>query len=168
MAATWTLCTGPEDDEIAAKLVELMCAAPKAGKGGEEARARLKKLSEEVDAALDTKSADPAQAEFAQHFTARGQQRSNEYEPPIAKRLGKELSKGLRVRGALKPDFILEEYEPCAVTRASSTDGKAIELAIKRGCHVIELTVHLQEDMRGLDAYLAEKVRVYAELLESV
>ena len=30
------------------------------------------------------------------------------------------------------------------------------------------MTAHLQADMRGLDKYLSDKVRVYAELLESV
>ena len=30
------------------------------------------------------------------------------------------------------------------------------------------MTAHLQDDLRGLDSYLSEKVSVYAELLESV
>jgi len=44
----------------------------------------------------------------------------------------------------------------------------SIESVIKRNCHVVELTAHLREGMQGLDAYLIDKVRAYAKLLESV
>lgn len=72
------------------------------------------------------------------------------------------------MRRGVKPDVIVEQYVACAVTRAASEDAKQIENAIKRGCHVIELTAHTQPDLRGLDGYLRQKVGVYADLLESV
>ena len=69
---------------------------------------------------------------------------------------------------SLKPDVIFEEYSPCAVTAASSSDPMAIKKAIQRECHVAEFTAHLQADFRGLAEYLCDKVRVYATLLETV
>jgi hypothetical protein len=167
MVATWVMCDAPDGDALAAKLTEVVRSAPSIG----EAKPLKMLHNSEVHSAnteLQARALDPAATAFSERFTALGQQRSQVYEAPIAKRLGHALSRALKVRGALKPDVVLSEYEPCAVTRASSPEDKAIELAIKRGCHVIEMTAHLQADMRGLDAYLGDKVRIYAELLESV
>jgi hypothetical protein len=167
MTATWALCRAPDDDGAAAKLIQILCSAPSIG-DLKPAKKRQKEALEAVDRELESMSANPQVREFMGEFAHLGQQRSRLYEAAIAKRLGVPLSSGLSVWRTIKPDFILEEYAPCAVTRATSSDDKAIELAIKRGCHVIELTAHLQQDMRGLDDYLAQKVQVYAELLESV
>ena len=167
MVATQVLCTRPDGDDLASRLIEIIRAAPSVGEK-KDARSRGRETVRAVDEKLEVAAAEPGQQEFAQRFTSLGQLRSREYEPPIARRLGRPLSNGLEVRGILKPDIILNEYEPCAVTQAPTADDKAIELAIKRGCHVIEMTAHLQDDLRGLDSYLSEKVSVYAELLESV
>lgn len=167
MVATWVICEAADADPLATKLVDIVRLAPSIG----DARAVKDRGNDALrvaDEDLAKLADDPRAATFATTFGSLGQQRSQVYEPAIARRLARPLSHALRVRAALKPDVILEEYEPCAVTRATSLDDKALELAIRRGCHVVEMTAHLQADMRGLDAYLGDKVRVYAELLESV
>jgi hypothetical protein len=167
MAATKVVCTGADQDPIAAQLVEIVRRAPSIA-DSRDTKARDLEGLRAADAMVAAAAETQALEAFGVAFRQKGQQRSQDYEPAIAKRLGVALSRGLKARGALKPDAILQEYEPCAVTNAASADEKSIEQAIKRGCHVIEITAHLQEDMRGLDAYLADKVRVYAELLEAV
>ncbi|NJK32078.1 MAG: hypothetical protein HC927_06480 [Deltaproteobacteria bacterium] len=165
MTATWLVCEAPDDDQLAAKIVDTLRSAPRIG-DSKATKSRHKDGVDQVNGDLSLLAADPRVIAFQNTFVSRGQQRSQIYEPPISRRLGRPLSTGLRVRSALKPDIILEEYEPCAVTSAETPEG--IDQAIRRGCHVIELTAHLQADMRGLDGYLGDKVRVYAELLESV
>lgn len=166
MVATWTVCHAA-DSGVAQHVGDLLRNVPRIG-AKKDVKAQRKDAIEELNATLHQLGADPRVLVFAEEFRSLGQQRSKLYEPAIANLIGRPLSVGLRVRGALKPDLILGEYEPCAVTSATSPDIKAIEAAIKRGCHVIELTAHLQDDMKGLDDYLSDKVRVYAELLESV
>lgn len=165
--ATWVLCRASGDDKAAAELIQILRSTPSIG-DLKPAKKRQKEALEAVDRELDSMASNPQALEFTGEFAQLGQLRSQVYESAIAKRLGIPLSNGLSVWRSIKPDFILEEYEPCAVTGATSSDDKAIELAIKRGCHVIELTAHLQADMRGLDDYLGHKVQVYAALLESV
>ncbi|MFV8750319.1 hypothetical protein ACNOYE_07190 [Nannocystaceae bacterium ST9] len=167
MAATRISCEAPDDDELAAKLVTVLRSAPSIG-ASKEVKLRDKGVVDQINEALARSASEPEVSAFAARFISLGQQRSRIYEPAIAKRLARPLSTGLRAWTSLKPDVILEEYEPCAVTSAATSEAKAIELAIKRGCHVIEMTAHLLADMRGLDGYLGDKVRVYAELLESV
>lgn len=167
MVATQVLCEAPDDDALAAKFIVILRSASSIG-ASKEVKGRHKAAVDEINDALQVLAADPRVSAFAERFKSLGQQRSRVYEPAIAKRLGRPLSTGLRAWTSLKPDVILEEYEPCAVTSAATSDAKALELAIKRGCHVIEMTAHLLADMRGLDAYLGDKVRVYADLLESV
>ncbi len=167
MVATRILCDAPDDDGLAAKLITVLRHAPSIG-ASREVKVHDKGVIDQTNADLDRLASDPEVSAFAKRFTSLGQQRSQIYEPAIAKRMGLPLSRGLREWTSLKPDVILEEYKPCAVTSAPTSDDKAIELAIKRGCHVIEMTAHLRADMDGLDAYLGNKVKVYAELLESV
>lgn len=167
MAATWTVCHAADSDGVAQHVADLLTHAPRIG-AKKDVKAQRKGAIEELNANLHGLNADPRVLAFAESFRNLGQQRSRVYEPAISSLIGRSLSVGLRVRGALKPDLILGEYDPCAVTSATSPDIKGIEAAIKRGCHVIELTAHLQDDMKGLDDYLSDKVRVYAELLESV
>lgn len=169
MAASWLLCTSESDDPTAGALMDVVRAVPsiadrKASKDAQ--RNEIRRLSQDV--ALRAERQASALAEFARAFADKGQQRSRDYEPALARRLGRELSKGLKVHGSLKPDVTMEQYEPCALTNAAGAELNKIEQAIRRGCHVIEMTAYLQDDMRGLDAYLSEKVRAYAELLESV
>jgi hypothetical protein len=167
MVATQTLCEAPEADPLARRVTDILGTAPSIG-ASRDAKSRDTREIEEIDAALARQAGDPAVLDFGARFTALGQARCRMYEPPIAKRLSRPLSAGLEAWASLKPDIIVHEYEPCAVTSATSADKKAIEVAIKRRCHVIELTAHLAADMRGLDSYLGQKVRVYSDLLESV
>lgn len=167
MLAAWRLCTAADEDEAAAKLVDVIRTLPSVGDKS-TVKARYRQEIFDAGAALAAAHETDALREFAERFRQMGQGRSRDYEPAIARRLDRPLSHGLRVHGGVRPDAILEEYEPCAVTRATSDDLKAIEIAIRRGCHVVELTAHLSPDLRGLEAYLRGKVAVYAELLESV
>lgn len=167
MVATWTLCTAQPSDPVASQLVRLIEHVPSIA----DKKATKEQFITDVaaaSAALSARALAPEVAAFAADFTSKGQQRFQDYEPPIAARFGKRLSHGLQVRSALKPDIILAEYEPCAVTRATKPEVLSIEAVIKRSCHVIELTAHLREGMQGFDDYLIDKVRAYAELLESV
>jgi hypothetical protein len=167
ITATSVLCTAPSGDTTADTLVDIIRHAPSIADAG-AAKAKVRADVANANASVAALGEDSARGAFAAEFKAKGQSRSQVYESPIAERLGKSLSHSLRVRGALKPDIILAEYEPCAVTRAARADAKAIESAIRRSCHVIELTAFLRDGMQGLDAYLIDKVRAYAELLESV
>ncbi len=167
MRAVWWLCDAPEADSICRRLVDFMRAAPSIG-DRRPAKDALGKLLLGVNADLGAVVEGPAFEAFQARFRDAGQRRSIEYEQVLARRFGQELSKGLATLGSIRPDLTLAQYDPCAVTRATSEDPKAIETAIRRLCHVIEFTAHLQPDLRGLDDYLREKVDVYATLLESV
>jgi hypothetical protein len=166
MAAARCLCEDGADEDAAAAIVELIRTAPSIAD-----KAPVKTRSKQRLAEADQRAgaAPPAATlAFAERFRSAGQARSRDYEPIIARRLAQPLSHGLHALGSVRPDITLAQYEPCAVTRATSDDPKAIEIAIRRACHVVELTAHLQPDLRGLGDYLRAKVLVYADLLESV
>ncbi|MBZ0121754.1 MAG: hypothetical protein K8H88_32455 [Sandaracinaceae bacterium] len=167
MAATHRVCTAPRGDAVAGALVQVLAAAPSIADKA-PTKTRAKQQVYDADRALHAVADADAVAAFAESFRSAGQARAQQYEPAIADRLGRALSVGLQAWGSLKPDIILAEYEPCAVTRASSPTKEAIEAAIRRQCHVLELTTYLQRDQRGLDDYIRGKVRVYSDLLESV
>jgi hypothetical protein len=167
MRTVWWLCTAPDDDSVCGMLVDFMRALPSIGKA-RESKAALQKLAEDVDKAIEALGERDDCREFEVRFRDAGQRRSLEYERALARRFGLELSRGLVELPSVRPDLTLAEYEPCAVTGATSAEPKAIEAAIRRACHVIEFTAHLQPDLRGLDDYLRSKVDVYATLLESV
>lgn len=167
MRATWWLCEAPADDPLCQRLVEVIAAFPVIGASASKKRAAREELGS-LDSLLDALPDASEYAAFAARFRETGRTRSAVYEPAIASRFGKALSKGLDVLGRVRPDLILGEYRPCAITGASSPESKSIEAALRRDCHVIELTAHLQPDFAGLDDYLRAKVQVYADLLESV
>ncbi|MFV8753343.1 hypothetical protein ACNOYE_22570 [Nannocystaceae bacterium ST9] len=167
MKAVWWLSTAPEGDPTCAHLVEMIRMSPSIG-DDHAVKKDTQRSMDLVDAEVEALADEEERASFESRFRAAGQGRSREYEKVLARRFGMELSHGLLVLKSVKPDLILGEYEPCAVTRATSAKVKAIEVAIRRACHVIEFTAHLQPDLRGLDEYLREKVDVYATLLESV
>lgn len=160
--ATWALCsnTCPEN------LVELLVASIRETPSIAD-RGATKKPAQAADQALAALTDTDAVEAFMRNFRDAGQGSSREYERALGRRFG-TYSHGLAVMGTLKPDVIFEEYSPCAVTAASTSDAKAIEKAIQRRCHVAEFTAHLQADLRGLAEYLCDKVRVYATLLETV
>ncbi len=84
----------------------------------------------------------------------------------IAKRHG-GYSRGFVEFTAVKPVFIAGEYQPCAVTTVPARNHADITDALRRACHAIEFTAHLQDNLEGLKAYLLDKVERYALLLES-
>jgi hypothetical protein len=160
--ATWALCSDACPTPLADLLVASIRDAPSiADKGA------TKKPAQAADQALVALAPSGEVEAFIHAFRTAGQGRSREYERVLSRRFG-AYSHGFAVMGSLKPDVIFEEYSPCAVTAAGTSEPKAIEKAIQRRCHVAEFTAHLQADLRGLGEYLCEKVRVYAALLETV
>lgn len=167
MMATYALLQPPSaHDDLGGRLLEVIRFFPSIGKPKEVEEQR--RQSESLDASLDTAGWTPEQlSDFTTRFRGMGQRRSTDYEAALGRRLT-SFSQGFRVHPSLKPDFIAGEYTPCAVTEATSDSPKAIEDAIRRTCHAIEFTAHLQMDMRGLVEYVLDKINRYAEMLESV
>jgi hypothetical protein len=162
--ATWCLC----NEALTPNLDELIVRMPRIGEHQSvkvAADVTLRDLDTELDELDNTDVVD----RFAAEFREAGQGRSRTYERAIAKRFSETpFGRSLTVYSSVKPDLTLSDYRPCAVTSSKTDDAKAIEEAIRRNCHVIEFTAHLQADMRGLVEYLREKVETYAQLLESV
>jgi hypothetical protein len=167
MRALWRLFRAVEDDPTCAKLVDFMRFFPSIADRNSVKEAR-EQLAKDVDQSIAALDHTEDFHQFEAWFRDAGQGRSHEYERALAQRFGLELSRGLVVLPSIRPDIKIAEYEPCTVTSAASSDKEAIEAAIKRSCHVIELTAHLRADLRGLDDYIRDKVGVYASLLESV
>lgn len=167
MRALWRLCKAAEDDPTCTKLMAFMRIFPSIGEQRPVKDAR-EHLARDVDQAIAALDQTDDFHQFEAQFRGAGQSRSRDYEGPIARRFDLELSRGLVVLPSIRPDIKIAEYEPCTVTSAASSDKEAIEAAIKRSCHVIELTAHLRADLRGLDNYIRDKVGVYASLLETV
>lgn len=160
--ATWALC----DDTSPKALTDLLVSSIRETPSNAD-RGATKKTAEAAEKSLaDLTNVDKIDA-FMRKFRNDGQGRSRTYESSLAKHFGK-FSHGLAVKKSVKPDIIFDEYSPCAVTNASADDAKAIERVIRRECHIVEFTAHLQADLRGLAEYLRSKVLVYAELLQSV
>jgi hypothetical protein len=164
--STFALCQPPSLDDVGQRILGLIQFVPSIGKPDDvkkhsDAAARL---DAEVDAVLvSTNELDT----FEQQFASLGQRRSSLYEPAIMKRLP-DYGRGFADFPLVKPDFIASEYRACAVTAAPSRFASDITAAIRRSCHAIEFTAHLQSDMAGLAEYLLEKVGRYGLLLESV
>jgi hypothetical protein len=164
MQATFALCQAASSADLGERLLEIIRFLPSIAKPGDVKKSGedCVKLESEIDG-ID----GPELATFRRRFLEMGQGRSRLYEAEISQRLG-GYGRGLLRFAAVKPDFIVGEYAPCAVTSAVSRDTVDIAEAIRRTCHVIEFTAHLQEDMNGLKDYLLSKVERYSLLLESV
>jgi hypothetical protein len=162
MKATFALCQAQSPSDVGERVLEIIRFMPSIAKPAEMRKSGedCTKLEPEIGA-IGGVDLD----QFEKKFIELGQRRSTLYETEIGKRLG-NYSRGFTRFPAVKPDFIVEDYKPCAVTSATSAEN--IADAIKRTCHVIEFTSHLQDDMNGLKEYLLSKVDRYALLLESV
>lgn len=162
--ATWCLCKGA----LSPLLENFIQLAPRIGEPKDVKTATesaVKQLDDELDALSNVDEIE----QFLAAFKEAGQGRSRSYESAIAKRFGGlAFSQGLADYGGVKPDLILNEYKACAVTSSKSGDANAIQEAIRRTCHVIEFTAHLQPDLKGLREYLRDKVGTYASLLEAL
>lgn len=160
----WCLC----NDSLSPSLENFIQLAPRIGDlrdAKRAAEAAASKLDDNLDALSNIDEIDG----FIAAFKDAGQGRSRSYESAIAKRFnGIAFGQGLAAYGRVKPDLTIGDYKACAVTSSKSGDSKAIEEAIRRTCHVIEFTAHLQADMRGLRDYLRGKVEAYASLLEAL
>lgn len=166
MRATFALCQPPQPADLGERLLEIIRFAPSIAKPAEVKKSGEDCAKLELDVAKSGVQEGEVKA-FHDKFVELGQRRSSLYEPAIAGRLG-GYSRGFVAFPAVKPDFIVSEYKPCAVTTAPSRSNGDITEAIRRSCHVIELTAHLRDDMSGLKDYLLDKVGRYALLLESV
>jgi hypothetical protein len=165
MKATFALCHAPVPADLGERLLDVIRFVPSIAKPGEVKKhgAECAKLEIELEA-----GGDPTEvASFKQRFVELGQRRSSLYEPAIGKRLD-GYSRGFAAFPEVKPDFITDEYRPCALTTAPSRGDNEITEAIRRTCHAIEFTAHLQDDMNGLKNYLLDKIGRYALLLESI
>lgn len=164
--ATFALCEAPSPADLGERILEIVRFFPSIAKPDEVKKQgeACAKLEAEIEHSVGAPSAVAA---FEQQFSSLGQRRSIVYEAAIATRLG-GYSRGFAEHPSVKPDFIVGEYKPCAVTVARARDDGAITEAIRRTCHAIEFTAHLQSDMDGLTGYLLDKVKRYALVLESV
>jgi hypothetical protein len=167
MTAAYALLQAPSmQGDLGERLLDVIRFFPSIAKPNE-----IKKQAErsqQLDTALDAAGWEPGTiTDFSNRFRDLGQRRSAEYEKALSARFG-HYSHGFQVYPAVKPDFIVDEYATCAVTRSATDSPKALEDAIRRTCHVIEFTAHLQADMKGLAEYVLSKVDRYAEMLESV
>ncbi len=167
MTATYALLhTPPAPGDLGERVLDVIRFFPSIAKPDEIKKQSLN--SQRLDVDLNTAAWNSeAIKDFSTRFRDLGQRRSVEYEKSLAARLG-DYSHSFQVHPTVKPDFILGEYTPCAVTRAPTHSLEAISEAIRRTCHAIEFTAHLQADMKGLVEYVLDKVQRYAELLESV
>lgn len=166
LRATYALCQPPQPQDLGERIRDIVQFVPSVAKPAD-----LRRLATEcaaVEGALQgLPTPDAAEADFQKRFTDLGQRRSTLYEPAMARRFG-HYGNGFVQFPAVKPDVVVEEYRPCTVTAAASESDEDISKAIRRTCHVIEFTAHLQEDMAGLKDYLQGKVERYALLLESL
>ncbi|MEE9382495.1 MAG: hypothetical protein V3V08_03680 [Nannocystaceae bacterium] len=168
MAAWYHLHHAPTGDGLCETLVEIMRSSPSIG-DLKPAKDKAKQLVNNANVSLS--KVDPSSdvfRDFECQCRDAGRSRSLDYEAMLARRFGMTLSRGLEALTSIRPDLTLAQYEPCAVTSAPSSGVQDIRATIRRTCHVIEFTSHLQLDLRGLDDYLRSKVDVYASLLESV
>ena len=167
MKATFALCQPPSPSDIGERLLAVIQFVPSIAKPAEVKKhgEDCAQLEREISSSVKFAS-EAGEVEFQREFVSLGQRRSTLYEPAIAKRLG-GYSRGIVEFPAVKPDFIAGEYQPCAVTTAPARNHADITDALRRACHAIEFTAHLQDNLEGLKAYLLDKVERYALLLES-
>jgi len=165
MKAAFALCQAPSPGDLGERLLDIIQFVPSIAKPAD-----VKKRGEDcakIELELESSGPSVELTAFQQKFVELGQRRSSLYEPAIARRLG-GYSRGFVAFPVVRPDFIAGEYTPCAVTTAPSRGDTEITDAIRRACHAIEVTAHLQDDMSGLKDYLLHKVERYALLLESI
>jgi hypothetical protein len=144
MVATFELCRDAQQGDIGGRLLDLIRFVPSIAKPA-DAKKRADACAS-LERELITGQAE--QDAFQKEFRELGQRRSTLYEPAIGRRLG-GYSRGFMEFPSVKPDFIAGEYKPCSVTDAAARGNAEITEAIRRSCHAIEFTAHLQDDMNG-------------------
>gem|GEM_PF-1158887 len=120
-----------------------------------------------VNAGLQGPGVSDAVEAFRRQWEDLGQHRSASYEPLLRGVFG-SFNRGLRAYPSLRPDLILEQYEPCSVTASPAGDATTINQTIRRRAHVVEFTAFLSSSLQGLDTYLQGKISNYADMLASV
>lgn len=98
-------------------------------------------------------------------FWSAGQNRSTRYEPALASVLpGYNTS----ASGFLsyRPDYVVADFTPCAVSDAPDNTNDAIRAAIRRNAHVFEFTAVNAADHKLVTSYLASKLPNYVEVVQ--
>jgi hypothetical protein len=166
LRGTFVLCQPRSRGDLGGRILELIQFVPSIAKPDEvKKHGEAASLLDSELRAMSASSDDLTQ--FEHEFVSLGQRRSSLYEPAIMNRLP-GYGCGFAAFPAVKPDFIASEYKACAITSAATRSSSDITAAIRRTCHTIEFTAHLQSDMAGLREYLLEKVSRYGMVLESV
>jgi hypothetical protein len=98
-------------------------------------------------------------------FWSEGQGRSTTYEP-VLRSLVPRYDKAAPLFGTNRPDLVVRDYVPCAVTRAKSEKADSISNAIKRDAHMIEFTAQKAPSGKTLKTYLATKVPNYVRVTQ--
>lgn len=164
--ASHALCRPPStSDALGPLLVDLITFTPSIGAVDRLQEHKTSCARADADLASGLAAADPAFMEFQRQFTTLGQTRSTVYEPAIRQRLG-AYGVGFKLLSVVRPDYVVSDYTPCALTDASDRDKLAD--VMRRSCHAVEFTAFIQADMRGLKEYILKKIERYALLLESV
>lgn len=148
------------------QILDVICFFPSVG-ASPQAVSQQRLLSERIDEQLDPQPAAQDFERFSEEFARGGQSRSQIYEQALTRRLTR-YGRGFRDYPQLRPDYIVNEYTPCAITAAASDAPEVINAALRRSCHVLEFTAHLRPGLAGLDDYVLSKLANYAEMLESV
>lgn len=98
-------------------------------------------------------------------FWSAGQSRSTQYEPALVQVLpGYNTS----ASGFLsyRPDFVVNDFTPCAVSDAPDDTNDAIRAAIRRSAHVFEFTAIAAGDPGLVKSYLASKLPNYVRVTQ--
>lgn len=95
-----------------------------------------------------------------QSFWSQGQSRSVAYEKQL-----KSLLTNYNVTtpgfGSARPDYVVEDFVPCSLSNAASSDKSAIEKAIQRNAHAMEFTAQENPSATSLANYLKGKLPGY-------
>jgi hypothetical protein len=167
--AVITLAHQPKPGDIGQRILRdvIEFTPTYAKKASLELQKTLEAIDEELPSLEERTAADQ---EWWKTFKSLGQRRSIEYEPAFAERtawLGQEYNLGMPVFSELRPDIIVQAYEPCAVVTAASNQERDVNVAIRRACHTVEITAFLGPQLTGLKGYLADKAMRYAAMLEA-
>lgn len=104
-------------------------------------------------------------ADSLRTFWGKGQGRSRDYEDAM-----RRIWSGYNQRGsgflAYRPDLVVEDYVPCSVVEAVSSDHEAVSAAIRRRTHALEVTAQQSPTLASVQGYLATKLPNYVRVMK--
>jgi hypothetical protein len=98
-------------------------------------------------------------------FWAAGQSRSSQYESSLSRLLVGYNTGGETFLG-YRPDYIVEAFSPCEVTRAMTSDAEEITRVIQRNAHVLEFTACAAPTLDAITGYLGLKLGNYVRITQ--